>query len=117
MVDQHWQFNDAEAALRTRNMDNRTWVPLPLVLDKSVKPNYSMKPAFNSGGGLGISVSCKDVDGALKVINDLLSNDVIILRNWGEKDIDYKIDDNGLFYKTDIKHRYNSDKAMIILNY
>lgn len=101
MVDQHWQFNDAEAALRTRNMDNRTWVPLPLVLDKSVKPNYSMKPAFNSGGGLGISVSCKDVDGALKAMNDLLSEDALKLRSWGEKDKDYQVDDKGLMVRNE----------------
>ena len=107
MVDQHWQFNDAEAALRTRNMDNRTWVPLPLVLDKSVKPNYSMKPAFNSGGGLGISVSCKDVDGALKAMNDLLSEDALKLRSWGEKDKDYQVDDKGLMVKNE-EQRANS---------
>lgn len=107
MVDQHWQFLDAELALKTRNMDNRTWVPLPLTLDKSVKPNYSMKPAFNSGGGLGITVSCKDVDGALKAINDLLSEDVLKLRSWGEKDKDYQVDDKGLMVKNE-EQRANS---------
>jgi len=101
MIDQHWQFQDAELALKTRNLDQRTWVPLPLTLDPNVKPNYRMKPAFNSGSGLGISVSCKDVDGALKVINDLLSEDVLKLRYWGEKDKDYLVDDKGVFYRNE----------------
>lgn len=101
MVDQGWQFNDAVTALRSRNMDNRTWVPLPLTLNKNIKPNYKMNPAFNASSGLGITVSCKDVDGALKVINDLLSEDVLKLRYWGEKDKDYLVDDKGIMYRTE----------------
>ena len=101
MVDQHWEFNDAELSLKQQHLDERTWVPLGLTLDPNVKPQYRTKPAFNAGGGLGITTSCKDVDGALKVINDLLSNDVLALRWWGEKDKDYKVDDKGVFYMTD----------------
>jgi len=101
MVDQHWQFLTAENALKQQNLDERTWVPLGLTLDPNVKPLYRTNPPFNSGSGLGISTSCKDVDGALKAINDLLSDDMLTLRYWGEKDTDYKVDDKGLFYKTD----------------
>ena len=101
MVDQRWEILNAEKALKQQNLDERTWVPLGLTLDPNVKANYRTKPAFNAGGGLGISVSCKDVDGALKTINDLLSDDVLKLRYWGEKDKDYKVDDKGLFYMTE----------------
>jgi putative aldouronate transport system substrate-binding protein len=101
MVDQYWEFRDAELALKTRNLDNRTYIPLPLTIDKSVKPNYRMKPAFNSAGGLGITVSCKDVDGALKAINDLLSEDALKLRYWGEKDKDYSVDDKGVMVRNE----------------
>lgn len=101
MIDQHWEFNDAEIALKTRNLDNRTWVPLPLTIDKSIKPNYRMKPALNSSGGLGITTSCKDVDGALQAINDLLSEDLLKLRYWGEKDKDYSVDDKGLMVRNE----------------
>lgn len=101
MVDQKWEFQNAEWILKQKNMYERTYIPLALSFDTNIKTNYRSKAAINPSGGLAITTSCKDVDGALKVINDLLSNDVIILRNWGEKDIDYKIDDNGLFYKTD----------------
>ena len=101
MVDQQWEFEDAEKALKQQHMDEKTWVPLGLTLDANVKSQYRTQPAFNTGSGLGITTSCKDVDGALKVINDLLSNDVLALRWWGEKDKDYKVDDKGVFYMTD----------------
>ncbi|AGF58611.1 putative aldouronate transport system substrate-binding protein [Clostridium saccharoperbutylacetonicum] len=111
MVDQHWEFNDSEKALLQQHMDERTWVPLGLTLDPNVKSQYRTQPAFNTGSGLGITTSCKDVDGALKVINDLLSNDLLALRWWGEKDKDYKVDDKGVFYMTDEQreHYKNQD--------
>ncbi|MFT8348336.1 sugar ABC transporter substrate-binding protein [Clostridium saccharoperbutylacetonicum] len=111
MVDQHWEFNDSEKALLQQHMDERTWVPLGLTLDPNVKPQYRAQPAFNAGSGLGITTSCKDVDGALKVIDDLLSNDLLALRWWGEKDKDYKVDDKGVFYMTDEQreHYKNQD--------
>jgi putative aldouronate transport system substrate-binding protein len=101
MVDQQWEFQNAEWSLKQQNMNERTYVPLALSFDKKVMTNYRTKLAINPGSGLGITTSCKDVDGALKVINDLLSNDVIILRTWGEKELDYKVDNEGIFYRTE----------------
>jgi putative aldouronate transport system substrate-binding protein len=101
MIDQQWQFNNANLALKQQGKDERTYVPLPLVIDPNVKPQYRSKLEFNGGGGIGISTSCKDVDGALKVINDLLDPEVIKLRTWGEKDKDYKVDDKGVFSRTE----------------
>lgn len=101
MVDQQWEFQSAEWSLKQQNMEERTYVPLALSFDKKVMTNYRTKLAINPSSGLGITTSCKDVDGALKVINDLLSNDVIILRNWGEKNIDYKVGSDGVFYRTE----------------
>jgi putative aldouronate transport system substrate-binding protein len=101
MVDQHWEFLTAENSLKQQHLDERTWVPLGLTIDPNVKAQYRTKPAFNAGGGIGISKNCKDVDGALKAMNDLLSPDVLTLRYWGEKDKDYKVDDKGSFYRTE----------------
>lgn len=101
MIDQQWEFQNAEWSLKQQNMDERTYVPLALSFDTKTMSNYRTKLAINPSSGLGITTSCKDVDGALKVINDLLSNDVLILRNWGEKDLDYKVDNEGVFYRTE----------------
>jgi putative aldouronate transport system substrate-binding protein len=101
MIDQKWQFDNANKALLQQQKDERTYVPLPLVIDPNVKPQYRSKLEFNGGGGIGITTSCKNVDGALKVINDLLDPEVINLRTWGEKDKDYKVDDKGVFSRTE----------------
>ncbi len=101
MVDQYWNFRDADTALKSQNLDDRTYVPLALVLKEGTEPKYFGPPAFNTGGGMGISVSCKDVEGALKFLNDLLDPEVMTMRYWGDKDVDYFVDDNGVFYRND----------------
>ncbi|OOM78776.1 hypothetical protein CLPUN_18240 [Clostridium puniceum] len=116
LVDQHWQFNNGELSLKQQNLDERTYVPLPLTLDPNVKPQYRSKLEYNGGGGLGISASCKDVDGALKLINDLLDPEVITMRSWGEKDVDYKVNDKGVFYRTDEQRANNRNQDWVNAN-
>lgn len=116
MIDQGWQFQTAEQSLVQQGLDERTYVPLGLTLDPNVKSNYRNRSAINAGGGLGISVSCKDVEGALQVINDLLNNDVMILRYWGEKDVDYKVGDDGLFYRTEEQRKNNKNQDWVTEN-
>ncbi|WP_160692938.1 extracellular solute-binding protein [Clostridium sp. C2-6-12] len=113
MVDQQWEFQNAEWSLKQQKMYERTYVPLALSFDKKVRTNYKTKLAVNPGSGLGITISCKDVDGALKVINDLLSNDVLILRNWGEKNIDYEIGSDGIFYRTEEQRANQTDSQWL----
>jgi len=116
LIDQHWQFQDAEATLRQQDLDERTYVPLPLTIDPNVTPRYRTKKDFNAGGGLAITTSCKDVDGALKVMNDLLSPEVEILRTWGEKDTDYKVDDKGVFSRTEEQRQNNRNQDWTLAN-
>lgn len=101
MVDQGWQFNDAVNSLKAQGKDDCTYVPLDLVIDKNVEPKYFTQPALNAGDGIAITTSCKDVDGALQFLNDLLDEDVIVMRSWGEEGVDYEVDENGVFYRTE----------------
>lgn len=113
MVDQGWQFLTAEQSLVQQGLDERTWVPLGLTIDPNVESNYRNKAAINAGGGLGISVSCEDVEGALQVINDLLSDEVMALRYWGEKDVDYKVAEDGSFYRTEEQRENNKNQDWV----
>ena len=109
MVDQGWQFVDAEYVLRENGMDERTYVPLGLTISEDVSGAYQSKPAINSGNGVGISVSCEDVEGALQFLNDLLAPEIEILRSWGEEGVDYQVDEDGVFYRTEEQRSQASD--------
>lgn len=109
MVDQYWQFMEAENILYGKGMTDRTYVPLGIVANEQITDRYRSGSAVNSGNGLGITVSCKDVEGALQFMNDLLDPQIQTLRFWGEEGIDYEVDENGLFYRTKEQRRQASD--------
>ena len=101
-VDQYWQIMDAQNSLYAYGMEDRTYVPLAITASKDIEGRYNcIETNLNVGSGLGISVDCEDVEGALQFLNDLLSPELMVLRYWGEEGIDYEVDENGLFYRTD----------------
>ncbi|WP_312371764.1 extracellular solute-binding protein, partial [Lachnoclostridium sp.] len=80
MVDQHWNFQQAEEAIKTQGLDDCTYVPVGIVMNEGTKERYHSASALDVSNGLGITVSCKDVEGAMKFINDLLSQEALTLR-------------------------------------
>ncbi|MDO4307430.1 MAG: extracellular solute-binding protein [Eubacteriales bacterium] len=124
MIDQWWDFaytvNDA---LKQQGLDKQgcNYVPLPITIEEGMKNQW-----HNSGGvlnvssGLAITTSCEDVEGALQFVNDLLSQEVLDLRYWGVEGVDYEVDENGEYYRTEEMRMTAADtayKASHICNY
>ena len=115
MIDQWWDFAyNVNDALKQQGLDvaGCNYVPLPITIEEGVKNQW-----HNSGGvlnvssGLAITTSCDDVEGALQFVNDLLGQEVHDLRFWGEKGVDYDVDENGEFYRTEDMRLQSSDTA------
>lgn len=115
MIDQWWDFAyTAGDALRQQGLDEQgcNYVPLPITIDEGIQNQW-----HNSGGvlnvssGLAITVSCDDVEGALKFVDDLLSQEIHNLRSWGVEGVDYNVLDNGEFYRTPEQVAQASDAA------
>lgn len=117
MIDQYWQFQDANSSLVSQGKDELTYVPLDLVLDESVTPKYYDTGVLNVGSGLGITISCDDVEGALQFINDLLDPEILVLRSWGEEGIDYEVGEDGLFYRTEEQRANARDTDYALQNH
>lgn len=105
MIDQWWDFAYmANDALKQQGLDLKgcNYVPLPITIDEGIKNQW-----HNSGGvlnvssGLSVTTSCKDVEGALQFVNDLLDQEIHDLRYWGVQGVDYEVDENGEFYRTE----------------
>ena len=115
MIDQWWNFaytvNDS---LKQQGLDQKgcNYVPLPITIEEGMKNQW-----HNSGGtlniasGIGVTTSCKDVEGALQFINDLLSQEAHDLRFWGESEVDYNIDEDGEFFRVEDMRVQSSDTA------
>ena len=115
MIDQWWDFAyTANDALKQQGLDLKgcNYVPLPITIEEGIKNQW-----HNSGGtlnvssGLAITTSCKDVEGALQFVNDLLDQDMHDLRFWGVKDVDYSVNEDGEFYRTEDMRMKASDTA------
>ena len=115
MIDQWWDFAyNVNDALKQQGLDAQgcNYVPLPITIEEGMKNQW-----HNSGGtlnvasGIAITTSCEDVEGALQFINDCLSQEVLDLRFWGEKGVDYDVDENGMYYRTEDMRTQASDTA------
>ena len=117
MVDQWWQFyyNLAEP-YETNGLSDLgcDYVPLPITMDKGTSNQWhtSRNAEMDTSSGLSITTSCEDVQGALQFVNDLLDSDITKLRFWGEKDLDYSVDKNGMFYMNSEQEKRHGDSAL-----
>lgn len=100
LLDQMWNFNTSQEALITQGKVGKTYVPLPITFDGKTKDKWHSPSALDVSNGLSITTSCKDIPGALKFIDDLLSPEMMILRYWGEEGVDYIKQEDGVFTKT-----------------
>ena len=107
-LDQLWNFNTANEALVSQGKVGKTYVPLPITFDESIKDRWHSPSALDVSNGLSITTSCKDIEGAMKFLNDLLSPEIMTLRSWGEEGVDYMVGDGGAFYRT-AEQRANYD--------
>ncbi len=120
MVDQHWNFfNNVNNALLQANLDEQgcSYVPLSITIDESIEGQWNtIGTQIDVSGGIAITESCEDVEGALQFVNDLLSPEVRVLRQWGVEGVDYLVDENGLFYRTEEMRANATNPAYIAAN-
>lgn len=105
MCDQWWDFaftvNDV---FKQQGLDLKgcNYVPLGLTIEAGM-PNqwHSYSDTLNNSSGVAITTSCRDVDTAFRFLNDLLEQDIHDLRFWGVEGVDYLVDEDGLYYRTE----------------
>lgn len=122
MVDQWWQFQGARDSIKQQGLSEQgcNFVPLALTIDENVTPNYNTELTINPANGVGISISCKDPDGVMKFLNDILEPEIRVLRGWGVEGVDYEVGDDGVFTRTDEQWAQSTDaayKASQVCNY
>lgn len=116
MVDQWWDFSYVVGpALTNKGLMEQgcNYVPLPITISEDIPNRWHVKRSntIDVSSGTSITVSCKDVKGALQFMNDLLDEDIEILRFWGVEGVDYQVDEKGEFYYlSDQKNRRNDEK-------
>lgn len=124
MCDQWWDFaytvNDV---FKQQGLDLQgcNYVPLGLTIEEGMDNQWhSYGDTLNASSGIAVTTSCKDVEAAFKFMDDLLSQEIHDLRFWGVEGVDYLVDENGLYYRTDEMRMNAADteyKASHVCNY
>ena len=112
MCDQYWNFSEAERAMVNAGMTGNSYVPLGLTIDEGMDEQYfTATNAISSVDGIGITISCDDVDGMLQYLSDMLDPEIQTLLHWGVEGVDYLVDEEGIFYRTDEMREKANDPA------
>jgi putative aldouronate transport system substrate-binding protein len=115
--DQAWQFQSAENTLTNQGMHNRTYAPLPIVFDQSIRPWYRNRRLPNIGQGIGISVKAKDPARIIRFLDDQLDDEVQkIIGFYGFLGEDYQLDEKGVPYRTQLQRDQQEDEVWKLRN-
>jgi len=115
--DQAWQFQSAEASLESQGMYQRTYAPLPVVFDESIRPRYRNRKLPNIGQGIGISVKAKDPVRIIRFLDAQLADDAQkVIGYYGILGEDYQLDDKGVPYRTEEQRRQQADDVWLLHN-
>lgn len=105
MCDQWWDFaytvNDV---FKQQGLDLQgcNYVPLGLTIEEGMENQWhSYGDTINNSSGIAVTTSCSDVDAAFRFMNDLLDQEIHDLRFWGIEGVDYLVDEEGLYYRTE----------------
>ena len=103
MVDQWWQFAyTVNGSFVKMPEQGYGYVPLPITIDRGIENQWHVKRGaeLSASKGISITVSCEDIEGAMKFIDDLLDEETMKLRYWGVEGVDYNVNENGIYYRT-----------------
>jgi putative aldouronate transport system substrate-binding protein len=119
MFIQGWQFmGEPEQTLWTAGKDERTYAPLAITFDESIKPHYRDQSLPNLQRGYGITVKCPK-DKTIKILqfmDEMIKEENQKILYWGFEGTDYQLDKDGRPYRTDKQRADQRDPAWIQKN-
>ncbi|NLK46754.1 MAG: extracellular solute-binding protein [Treponema sp.] len=119
MFIQGWQFQgQPEQTLWTAGKDERTYAPLPLVFDNSIRPRYRDQSLPNLQRGYGISVKCSEEKAIkiLKFMDEMLKEENQKVLYWGFEGEDWQLDAEGRPSRTQAQRDQQTDPNWIHQN-
>ena len=129
MFDQAWDFGSASSALLDAKMYENTYVALgPVYSEKDVEgvqmptENWKIEEHYLNGSlpnvrrGFGISVKCQCPERIVAMWEEMMSDEWQMIFNWGIKDEDYYVDENGRLNMTEEQYNNTQDANWKLAN-
>ncbi len=124
MCDQNWDFNyTITDVFKQSGLDEQgcNYIPLGLTIEPGMEQRWhTYDDTLNMSSGVAITTDCDDIEAAFQFLDDLCTQEIRDLRFWGVEGVDYNVDEDGLFYRTEEQRANWSDptyKASHICDY
>ncbi|MCL2127052.1 MAG: hypothetical protein FWH38_02255, partial [Treponema sp.] len=115
--DQAWQFQMAENTLTSQKMHNRTYAPLPIVFDETIRPRYRNRRLPNIGQGIGISIKARDPARIIRFLDAQLEDEAQkVIGYYGILGEDYQLNEEGQPFRTAEQRAQQEDDIWILRN-
>jgi putative aldouronate transport system substrate-binding protein len=111
LIDQDWDYNDSQQALKTASKFDQTYGHYPVTLSKDFKETSFWPTGFMGGYGIAISSKAKDPVRIIKFLDFLASDEGQILNNWGIEGKHYVIENGKRVVPATIQDRINNDNT------
>ncbi|MDP4097626.1 ABC transporter substrate-binding protein [Paenibacillus sp. P96] len=109
LIDQKWNYQDAENALKAAGKDEHTYAHFPVTMSEEYDDPSFQSIGFDTAYGIGITVDNKNPIRTIKFLDYLASEEGQILRNWGIEGKHYKMENGKRVVPPDVQERKNND--------
>ncbi len=111
LIDQDWDYQDGEKALKSAGQYDRTYAHFPVTLTAEYKDHSFQPTGFMAGFGVGITKDCKDPVRAIRFLDYLATEEAQIMINYGIEGQEYVMQDGKRVIPQDVNDRKLNDWA------
>jgi len=93
--DEHWSLTDQISSLEDQKLYDEVPVAISVTFDGGTNESYNGITSISAAQGICISTSCKDPEGAFKFLDQMCSEELLKLTEWGIAGTDYTLGSDG----------------------
>ncbi|PAF28913.1 ABC transporter substrate-binding protein, partial [Paenibacillus sp. 7516] len=110
LIDQDWNYGEAENALKAAGKDDSTYAHFSVSLNEDIV-DHTFQPTGFDGYGIGISTTAKDPVRIIKFMDWLASDEGQVLRNWGIEGQHYNVENGKRVIPDEVQDRKVNDNS------
>lgn len=114
LIDQDWDYQQAENALKSSGMAERTYGHYPVQLTTETKDRSFQDIGAPVGYGVGITTSAKDPIRIIKFLDWMSSDEAQILNQWGIEGKHYEMKDGKRVIPADVQDKKTNDNTNFV---
>lgn len=114
LIDQKWDYQQAENALKSSKLNDRVYGHYPVQLTTETKDRSFQDIGAPVGYGIGITTSAKDPIRIIKFLDWMSSDEAQVLNQWGIEGKQYEMKDGKRVIPADVQKQKTEDNTNFV---